>query len=581
MKFGNLFWEPIMSTARMRINFPTAFNQIALFLFAVVCFSLANPADSAAQKKYSPDHPDVKAMAWKAMESINSGRGGSGGINTLKALAILECYKRYEGYVPKESAAITSTVNSIAAEIRSNGGILDHHDLYYPCLATILLMEYDDEFFAPEIEKMLRMLEERQLPNGAYGYTDKKLPDTSQSQYVALVYFVARQHRFNFSADSAKRLLQAYVDFQADNGSWDYTPVKGTASAAHSLSIHSASISTVYLLADMLNLSPRKKSMTKALAKDDGLPASVTVYVPPKKGEDTSWRKSGPIVEFSQRDLSNCQREANTYYERTFQIPQGRWNEYYMYAFERYAFFREQADGHVGRNAMNKWYDMGVEYYKEKQKDSGKFPQGGVPNLPPDVTTSLAIMFLVRSSEIFDMPPTGSDLLGGEGFKENVEIFLDSGVVRSNEAQKSLSDLLSALQDESLSDEQLQTLTESMKRAIKEFKSDGNRSRAEIKAHLVNMIGAKNYFRRLVAIRLLAGEQDMDNVPALLYALGDPDIRIAQEAHDALRLVSRKIDSIQFVDEDDDSKNLMQMQSLKKKWTDWYVGIRPDADLID
>jgi hypothetical protein len=120
-----------------------------------------------------------------------------------------------------------------------------------------------------------------------------------------------------------------------------------------------------------------------------------------------------------------------------------------------------------------------------------------------------------------------------------------------------------------------------MKRAIKEFKSDGNRSRAEIKAHLVNMIGAKNYFRRLVAIRLLAGEQDMDNVPALLYALGDPDIRIAQEAHDALRLGSRKIDSIQFVDEDDDSKNLMQMQSLKKKWTDWYVGIRPDADLID
>ncbi len=56
------------------------------------------------------------------------------------------------------------------------------------------------------------------------------------------------------------------------------------------------------------------------------------------------------------------------------------------------------------------------------------------------------------------------------------------------------------------------------------------------------MLSARNYYRRLIAVDFLAGEQDMDNVPGLIYALGDPDFRVCLEAHDGSHPISRRID---------------------------------------
>lgn len=543
-------------------------------------------SSSANAQKYNPEHPVVKDMAWKAVRALGN-QGGGGGRTTLKALAIVECYKRYEGVVPSDHPLVSTTVAAIVNEINSDGKILHHKDLYYPCLATILLMEVDDAKYKNQIITMMNMLRDRQLSNGGFAYLsvgsggETGAPDTSQSQYAALVYFVARQHRFNFDPSQAGRLLQFFVDFQAGNGSWDYNPRRGTQSAKPSLSIHSASLSSVYLLGDLLQLQPRKKTMAKALSKDNGLPPSVTIYVPPKAGGERSWDQTGPIVPFNMGAFRDCKGKGNNFFERAFQFPEGQWNEYYMYAFERYAFFREQAESNVGRNRMRRWYDEGVEYYIPRQQDNGMFEKGLVPNMPADVTTPLAIMFLVRSSEVLSQPPADSELLGGLGFEEDAEITVDRGTLQSSKAQKSLSELLAALQDDNLSSSQLQTLTDSMKRAVQDFKSTPNRSKSEIKSFLVNMIGAKNYFRRKVAVRLLAGEQDMDNVPALLYALGDPDLRIAEEAHNGLRLVSRKIDTFNYVETGTKEEKLTQMLSLKEKWTEWYLKIRPDADLFD
>ena len=111
------------------------------------------------------------------------------------------------------------------------------------------------------------------------------------------------------------------------------------------------------------------------------------------------------------------------------------------------------------------------------------------------------------------------------------------------------------------------------------------------------MIGHREYYRRLIAVRFLAGEQDMDNVPALLYALGDPDYRICLEAHNGLRLISRKIDSMTISeatkrnakrypgilkDEPENAGNVrIEFDSMKKKWTEWFLKIRPGAELLD
>jgi hypothetical protein len=189
-------------------------------------------------------------------------------------------------------------------------------------------------------------------------------------------------------------------------------------------------------------------------------------------------------------------------------------------------------------------------------------------------------------------------VLGGQGFKEDTVIRKSkSGRITGSNPERDLADMMAMLRDKNISQDQLRELTESLKRQIKEFQSKDGKSRGEVKSFLRGMIGAKDYYRRLIAVRFLAGEQDMDNVPALLYALGDPDFRICLEAHNGLRLISRKIDSISVSDlakknalrdpgileKEPDLKSRLRLEfdTVKKTWTEWFLKIRPGAELFD
>jgi hypothetical protein len=155
--------------------------------------------------------------------------------------------------------------------------------------------------------------------------------------------------------------------------------------------------------------------------------------------------------------------------------------------------------------------------------------------------------------------------------------------------------LIDGMKDGEASQAQLQDLSDSLKKQIVEFRQKDDKSRGEIKAFLQSMISAENYFRRLISVRFLAAEQDMDNVPALIYALGDPDFRICLEAHDGLRLISRKVDSMKISPQtrkdakrdkearkaDEENNCRFEFDSIKRKWTDWFLKIRPDAELLD
>ena len=108
------------------------------------------------------------------------------------------------------------------------------------------------------------------------------------------------------------------------------------------------------------------------------------------------------------------------------------------------------------------------------------------------------------------------------------------------------------------------------------------------------MLSARNYYRRLIAVKFLAGEQDMDNVPGLIYALGDPDFRVCLEAHDGLRLISRRIDSLEISETArqgsadpgaltvaEQTAIRLEYEDIKRQWTEWFLKIRPDAELLD
>lgn len=102
-------------------------------------------------------------------------------------------------------------------------------------------------------------------------------------------------------------------------------------------------------------------------------------------------------------------------------------------------------------------------------------------------------------------------------------------------------------------------------------------SRIEKSSFLRSLVGSHQVNRRFVAVKLLAGVQDIGNAPALIYALGDPVFEIRLAAHNGLRLVSRKFDSFEL----STKPTLAEFASMKEQWTDWYLSIVPDAELLD
>lgn len=572
--------------------------QAVIALFILLAPNMAN-----AQKIYTPEHPEVRAMCDKAMRLLTQSTlvGGPrlSGITALRGLAVLQYHKRYNQRVPKDDPFLKLAVDHIVSQFPNAGGdILNEQEMYYPCLAMILLAEYDSQKYKSEINAILNMIKDRQTGFGAHSYKrERDSGDTSQTQFVALALVVAKAHGFEIDVEVARRSLDWFVRSQKQDGTWVYKPrfnapnPNGLGGGSPSLSMQAAGLGSVYLLADVLQLFRRTKTINASAAGSEGLPGTVRVYVKPAEGETRKF-KTGPLVAFDRSRLTRSTRNGNNLLTQMFSTEARQWQYYYLYALERYAFFREQAEGNVA--GLDDWYDQTIVFLKKNQSANGGFNSSRTSAETAQVGTAFAVLFMVRSSEVINLPIAEAELNGDIGFQTGALRQDSSGKISGGDAEKNLADTL-ALMKEGATDEQLREVTQTLKKQIGEFRQRDDKSRGEIKSFLRSMIGASNYYRRLIAVRFLAGEQDMDNVPALIYGLGDPDFRIAIEAHNGLRLISRKIDSLSVSRSTrtnatsppgvltEDEKNLMQAEfgSAKKKWTDWFLKIRPGAELLD
>ncbi|MFK7767507.1 MAG: hypothetical protein AB8B55_09825 [Mariniblastus sp.] len=574
----------------------------------IVCVGLAvffaGAVPGQAQVKYSPDHPDVKAMADSAVAHLETRRLLDRFL-VLAGLAITEHSRRYNESVPVGNAVVDRAINYVVDNVPLDGesvseerNILLDDECYLPALSLILLAETDAQKYKPQIKALLKSFEDRQRPWGAFTYRRQpESGDTSQTQFAALAMFVAKQNGFYVNPEMAKKTLNWLCDSQQGQA-WVYKLVgagalKPDGTSGPSLSMQCAGLSSVYLLADVLQLNKRVKSMDKSLVKDNGLPRTVNIWTPPIDGDNKNAKKTGPLVSFDRGKLGGSTRGGNDWLINNFRVDGSPWNYYYLYALERYGYFREQAEGDV--RGLDDWYDQTIEYFKGKQLSNGGFSGAS----PEDDTTavSMAILFMVRSSQLLRSGSTSTTLKGGLGFKKDTVLSQGKkGDIRSRETERSLDDLLEMMKGKPTAEE-LQELSDSLKKQVIAFRQKDDKSRGEIKAFLRSMIGAKSYFRRLIAVRFLAGEQDMDNVPALIYALGDPDYRICIEAHDGLRLISRKIDSVALSESaiknarrdpgvlkkepELEAALRSEFNGIKKKWTSWFLKIRPGAELLE
>ena len=567
------------------------FLRRARFLVVFLCLVGVGSVPLFAQFKYNPDDEVIEEMARRGVRFLEgntdpAGSGANGAQMALIALTINEVSKRYDRLIARDNPHVVAAIRGIKAVAESTfSDGREYANLYHPALSVIVLCDVDDQEYEPYIKKILKYIEELQQGNGSYNYPHKSrnggdVGDISQTQYACLAMFVAKHHGFRVNPDVAKRALEWLMAAQT-NSSWFYH-TRGNRPATNrpkeqgfTLSRHCCGAGSIYLLSDLLRLNPRVKKKSNAkVAGGGGLPPSVSIYVKPKSDAKpgSAEAKEGPLVRVDGGRLANCKRQANNWFGENFTTDIGIWNYYYLYALERYAYFREVAEGEVSE--IPNWYDQGVEFLMTQQDGSGGFPSTSVVE-NEIVATCLAVLFLVRSSEVLILPSNDSLLRGGQGFEENKRLTAKNGKISSQAAIQGIDDVTTMLQEDT-SDAELETLAEAMDQSIRKFKTD-EKSRGQTMAFITELVKHRNYFRRLIAVKILAREQDMDHVPALLYALGDPDIRVAKEAHNGLRLISRKIEAFELPRK----PSLTDFQIVKRQWTDWYLQLRPNAELID
>jgi hypothetical protein len=109
----------------------------------------------------------------------------------------------------------------------------------------------------------------------------------------------------------------------------------------------------------------------------------------------------------------------------------------------------------------------------------------------------------------------------------------------------------------------------------------------QLPQHLVRLrklAGGTSPEARAVALRMLGKTGDLNNAPLLIFALKDPDLRVVQEARDALRFLSRKFETV-GPEIPDGPYDLDAFERERRKailaWKAWYLSVRPDHQFDD
>jgi hypothetical protein len=176
-------------------------------------------------------------------------------------------------------------------------------------------------------------------------------------------------------------------------------------------------------------------------------------------------------------------------------------------------------------------------------------------------------------------------LLGGMGLPKNISDLQErNGKVVETPLGGSVEEILAIIEDPN--NPELKRLAESGQSIP--LDSDVTKRSGQV-TRLRSLVSAGSYESRLVAVKTLSKVRDLDNVPVLLFALTDPDVRIVLESDKALRAISRKFRGVGLPDDPQPPGNDLkvpagqwpQVKAAQKSWKDWYLSIRPDAELLD
>lgn len=523
-----------------------------------------------------PESPEVQAAVAKAVDYLNrngSKEARSGG----KALIALALFKAgAEGDHP----LIQSAIKDIRSKMTET--ITFAHPIYDIGICSMLVAELDPELYAEEMGYLCWALEYTQQTPGGWGYLSGGKPspsrggDMSMTQYAVMGAWTLYRNGGKISEPMMVKCANWLLHVQAPDGAYAYTSTissQGTVSRdAVRPSTTAAGMASVYVLRDLFDMNGTKRP--GAAEKD---------FIPPKAFRKIEEVKkdllgAGSGKGLSRSDFLKVQEKGNQWLGNQFFTPgtnqinsKMQYYFYYLYAMERYFTFREMAERKTDPSPM--WYNVIAKHLIETQENDGAWGSG--PGLGKEVNAAYGVLVLLRSTKksLGKSPHRfeGGSMQGGRGLPGSTDqLEVRDGQVISLSEMRSTESLLERLDemedwDEAAMDQLARMNEEELGGILSK-----NRSRIR------QLVGVGSADLRLSAVRSLEKSGDVNNVPALIYALTDPDFPVAQAAQIALLNISRNPKGSRLPDSETENYEAKRKEIIEN-WKAWYLQIDPKA----
>lgn len=504
-----------------------------------------------------------RGVAYLKTTGGNAGGAGYGaGERALVAYTLLKATG--EPDQPSVATGVRAAVNIARSLVsyRENG---ESKIVYEASIAAILLANIDAAKYQVELITIRDWLVGIQKPHGGFGYLSKPTGDTSQVQYVMLALWTMQQVGMDVPVapvESCVNYLRATMD---PSGSWGYQGVVSNGRLVPqdmpSKSLGTAGVGALIISGDLLGVFGKRRNVND---EEEGIPdAFVRIDLRAKL------RAERKQVSLSRSDFDGPITLANRY-QNTSRFSGAYWYFYWRYSQERYESFLEIVEGKQEKSPS--WYNQGVEELAAHQEENGSWGTTWKRDIySADVCTAFSVLFLIRSTQKAIGKLDEGVVHGGYGLPTDVSTIKMVGDRIVSAEETSVENLLEMLEAEEAADVEVGMLPTNLK-----LDADPAQRKQQV-ARLARLLLGQDPFARRVAAKLLGRSEDLNQVPELVFALGDDDPYVPMIAEESLRLLSRKLTAGKLSAE----PSLADRKAAADYWKSWYLGLRPDYIFIE
>jgi hypothetical protein len=483
--------------------------------------------------------------------------------------------------VPATDAAVQAIVAGVEKKF-STGAYKPSVPQYESGVDLMFLAEADPTRYRDRIAEIAQFIIAQQDASGFWDYPppERRAGDTSITQYGLLGLWSAAHSGVDVPADVWERAGRWVIRTQNPNGSFQYRP--GTSPhTTHGLT--AAGAGSLEIIA--VNLFPGGKPKAQPAAEVPKFGVLEKVQLDQEK------KPPSGAVTIRIDELRAAEAKGVGWLTANFRITKvDGLPMYYLYALERVASLAA-----IERVGSHDWYAEGLSYLTSTQLADGSWKSDSAAEREI-AATSFAVLFIMRATkQMVGKPPepVGSGLLaGGRGLPTDLSaVQVRGGEIVKKEVTGPLDDLLAQLGTPQSAP------IEAVQEAIVQKVQLGDReSLVGQKERLKTLVDHPDAEIRRTVLWALGRSGDLDVAGMLIEALDDPNVDVVMEARNALCFVSRQplgfgepespLEAIpETATEDQQQEAIRKWQAdVRRKWTQWYLRVRPYAerdDLLD